>query len=162
MMRVLIDDSDPATYSYTDTRIEQILVVAAQYVQHEISFTTTYTIDIGTPDITPDPTVTATKDDPFTNFTVLKAACLTDWSTFRQKALISGVKARCGPVILETLKHMDGFKTLLEEGPCAAYEELKKDWQYGNVNVIKAILSPFVGNSFDPRSIHHTHIRRAW
>jgi hypothetical protein len=152
MLRVLINDTE-APQTYSDARLQQIIVVAGQYVQQEISFTTTYTIDIGTPDISPDPTVTATKDDEFTNFTVLKAACMTDWSTFRQKALLAGVRARCGPVLLETLKHLDGFSTLLEEGPCAAYEELKKDYQFGNTNVVRAILSPFRGNNFDPESL---------
>ena len=158
ILRVLISDID-VPQSYTSARLQQILVVGAQYVQQEISFSTTYTITIGTPAISPDPTLTASKDDAFTNLVVLKAACLTDWGEFRQKALVAGIKARCGPAILETLQHLDGFKTLIDKGPCAAYDELKTDYQFGNTNTVRAILSPFIGNNFDPRSLHNTHRR---
>ena len=59
------------------------------------------------------------------NLTVLKAACLADLSTYRTKAAMAGLKARCGPAVLETLEYTKGFKELLEFGPCKAYEELK-------------------------------------
>ncbi len=150
MLRILVNDMDD-TPVYSDSRMEQMLVVAAMYVNTEISFDYDYTINITTPDISPDPT--GNGDDAFTNFTVLKAACLTDQSTFRTKALAAGVKAKCGPAVLETLKHLDGFKQLLEVGPCAAYTELKKQWTFGNARLIYAILSPFTSNNFDPSSL---------
>ena len=56
ILRTIISDLDASSYS--DSRLQQILVVAAQYVQQEISFTTTYTVNIDSPDIAPDPTVT--------------------------------------------------------------------------------------------------------
>lgn len=156
IVRVLINDLDGSTY--TDARIEQLLVVAAQFVQQELDFDTTYTITIDTPDIDPDPTVTATKDDAFTNFVTLKAACIADVSTFRTKALLEGVKAVCGPAALSVVGNLKGFQTLLEKGPCAAYEELKQDYIFGNVNNIRAIFSPFVGNDFRPSDNINTNL----
>ncbi len=154
MLRVLVNDTE-ATQIYTDDRLKQILVVAAQYVDMEITFDNTYTITVGATaaasDISPDPV--SLDDDPFVNFVVLKAACITDLSTFRTKALMSGIKARCGPVVLETMKHMDGFKELLTLGPCAAYNTAKDNWVFGNGELVRAILSPFVSNDFDPRNL---------
>ena len=167
MLRVLISDLS-GTPTYSDERLEQMLVVSAQYVTLEITFATTYTITISSCTISPDPI--GLDDDAFANFVVLKAACLTDWSTFRTKALISGIKARCGPAILDTVKHLDGFKQLLEQGPCAAYTALKDNYVFGNAQLIKAVLSPFVSNDFDPRSLapglpgfigHARHDRRS-
>jgi hypothetical protein len=154
MLRVLINDlATPETY--TDERLQQVLVVAATYVQQEIEFNTTYTIDIGTPDISPDPTLTATKDDVFTNFTVLKAACIIDTSQLRTEALRAGVEARCGPAMVKILgDRLAGFKILLDEGACAAYQQLKLEYTIGNAQAVKAVLSPFVGNNFDPTALN--------
>jgi hypothetical protein len=154
MLRIVVNDiGDEPTYG--DGRMEQTLAVAAQYVKEEVGgFDYTYDIDINTPDIIPDPTVV--NDDAFSNMIVLKAACIIDQGTFRTKALQAGVKIKCGPAVLETLKTLDGFKQLLEFGPCAAYEEMKKQLAFGgagSASVVKAILSPFCGNNFDPRSL---------
>ena len=151
LFRVVVNDLDSDDYTYSDTRLQQTLVVASQYVNQEIDFTTnTYVINIDTPDISPDPTVTATKDDAFTNLTVLKAACLVDMGLLRTKAMASGIKARCGPAVLETMGHLAGFKELIESGPCAAYDRLKLEYTMGNAQACAAVFSPFVGNSFNP------------
>jgi len=151
MLRTLVNDVD-STPTYSDGRMEQIIVTAAQFVTLEVTFDNTYTIDIPAVSISPDPV--GVSDDPFINLVTLKAACITDLSTFRTKALQSGIKAKCGPATLETLKHLDGFKQLLEIGPCAAYETCKQNWVLGNGQLVRAIMSPFVSNSFDPRSLH--------
>lgn len=152
MLRVFINDFDPTEYLYTDSRLKQILVVSAHYVNQEINLSETYSINIISPNITPDPTETATQDDDFVNFVVLKSACLIDTSTFRQKALLAGLNAKCGPAQLDTSGHLDGFKILLEEGPCKAYELLKHEYNFGysGGGIIKAIMSPFVSNDFYP------------
>ncbi len=155
-LRVLVNDTE-ATQVYSDDRLRQILVVAAHYTQEEIDFSTAYTINIETIVISPDPV----SDKIFTNFCVLKAACITDQSTYRTKALISGIKAKCGPAMLETMSHVTGWKDLIDFGPCAAYDKLKKEYLFGNSIAGLAILSPFVSNTFDPRDTHrHTHNHR--
>jgi hypothetical protein len=42
---------------------------------------------------------------------------------------------------------------IIEEGPCAAYDELVSHWDVKEATAIRAVLSPFVGNKFDPRAI---------
>lgn len=151
MLRVIINDNDISNLVYSDDRMEEMLVVSARYVQQEIDLTNQYTISIKNLTIAPDPQDLS--DEAMINFMVLKAACLADWSTFRTKALMSGVEARCGPAVLRTLKHLDGFKELLTEGPCAAYKKIKDEHNFGNTDIIIAVLSPFVSNDFDPRNL---------
>ncbi len=152
MVRVLVNDTE-APEQYVDSRLEQIIVVAAEYVQQDINLSVVYDINVDVPDISPDPTLPASKDDVFTNFVVLRAACIVDHSTFRTEAFRSGIKARCGPALLETLDRLKGFNTLLNEGPCKAYAVLKKEHNFGNDSIIRAILSPFISNNFDSRSL---------
>ena len=92
IVRVWINDlSDTPTYS--DDRIKQLIVVAAQYVKREMNFNTVYTIDTLTQSISPDPTTLAAPDQDFIGFVALKAACLLDQSTFRTKAASEGIRA---------------------------------------------------------------------
>ena len=154
MLRTFINDIDSSNYTYTDSRLQQLLVIAAMYVKQEIDFDTTYTVDVAQVTISPDPVDTG--DDAFSNFVVLKAACLSDQGMYRSRALAAGLKARIGPAALDTVGHLAGFKELLTEGPCAAYVTLKKEWLFGNAYV-RAILGPFISNTFDPRSLSAYH-----
>ncbi len=159
MLRVLIDDNDPTNYGYTDDRLEEILVVAAKYVTEEVNNIGTYTVNVSSTSISPDPDDDA--DTTFINFMVLKAACLTDWSTYRQKALVAGVKAKCGPAVLETLQHLEGFRTLITKGPCESYTQLRQENNFNGTTAIRAVLSPFRGNNFDPSFLRDSYTRRS-
>ena len=159
MFRVLINDMT-STPTYTDQRLEQILAVAALYVVQDITFDNTYTISIIPVSISPDPV--EANDSAFMNFVILRAACIADQGLLRSKALISGLKARCGPAVLETMGHLDGFKELITIGPCAAYDKLKKSYIFGNAELIKAVLSPFVSNDFSPDSLNIGHSRDSY
>lgn len=152
MLRVLINDLGE-TPSYSDSRLQQLLVVAARYVLQDMDFDTSYTININVPNISPDPVGTTTRDDAFANFTVLKAACLSDQSLFRTKALLEGITARCGPATLSIAGHLPGFKELITQGPCAAYLVLKQQYYLGDARGVRAIMSPFTGNNFNPEDL---------
>ena len=153
-VRVIIDDLD-TPYDYADSRIKTLLIHAAQLVYQEVDFATTYTISTTAETISPDPTLSASKDDDFFNLIVLKAACIMDQGKYRTAIIQSGLKAKAGPASLDTTGYNKGFEDLLKSGftPCAAYEKARYDKMFGDGNVCKAILSPFVGNDFDPRSI---------
>lgn len=145
-LRVIINDLSE-TPTYSDGRLEQLLVVAAKFVNHDLQFDD-YTISISDCTISPDPS----NDDVYMNFIVLKAGCITDEGLLKTKAYSAGIVARCGPAMLDTVQHLAGFKELLQYGPCKAYTELKKQWLFnGNmVNVFRAVLGPFVSNDFRP------------
>lgn len=156
IVRVLINDlSDTPTYS--DERILQMVTVAAKHVQFDINLDHPYTIDVVNGTISPDPT--SDNDSIFIMLTSLKAACIADQSTLRTKAATEGIRAALGPAQLSVAGNLAGIKTIIEQGPCAAYDELTSHWDVKEATAIRAVLSPFVGNKFDPRSIRSNYSR---
>jgi hypothetical protein len=66
---------------------------------------------------------------------------------------MEGIKTKLGPAELDISGNLAGFKTLLEVGPCALYENLKQQYNIGNASILRAVLGPFVGNNFDPQML---------
>ncbi len=150
MLRYLINDLE-STPTYSDARLAQLLCVAAQYVKQDIQ-STTYTIDVPASTITPDPVEVA--DDAFINLTVLRAACFIDQSTLRAGAATAGLKAVLGPMSLDTssANSIQGYVEVLKNGACLAYKGMLQQYMFGNLDIVKAVLSPFTHNQFDPRN----------
>lgn len=145
--RVWINDlCDNPTYS--DARLLQLILVAAKYVKLEVNLKNDYTINLESSTITPDPT--SINDEDFVAFVALKSACMLDHSTFRTKAASEGIRAALGPASLSVGGNLAGYETILNQGPCSLYEQLKMDYESGNTDLFKAILGPFSGNQFDP------------
>lgn len=150
--RVWINDLD-ANPTYSDARIKQVVVVAALNVNREVSFTEDYDIDVVNETISPDPTLDASLDNDFTALVALKAACILDQSTYRTKAVNEGIKAGLASATLDTKGNLKGYLDLLNVGPCAMYAQLRQEFEIGNPNMVEAVLSPFVGNDFDPSQL---------
>lgn len=153
IIRVLINDLS-STPQYSDARLQQLAVVAAQYVQFDVNLDNKYTINIAYPSIIPDPTLDP-KDDIFISLVSLKASCLVDQSTFRTKTALEGIRAALGPASLSVGGNLAGYKTLLAEGPCSMYEQLTLRWDVSNASAVRAIFSPFIGNNFDPQNLNN-------
>lgn len=150
IVRTLVNDlSDNPTYS--DDRLLQVITVAAKYVQFDVSLDTVYDINVVVPAITPDPT--AANDSIFISLVSLKSACIIDQSVLRTKAAMEGIRAALGPANLSVAGSMAGIKMILDHGPCATYDELSSHWDVKEATAIRAVLSPFVGNKFDPTSL---------
>ena len=152
IVRNLINDlQDPVTY--TDERIQQLAVVASQYVLNDLNLSVTYVVDIINQTITPDPSDPESRDTDFIGFIALKSACILDQSTFRTKAALEGIKTALGSANLSISGNLAGYKMILDQdqGPCKLYEQLTLDHNIGNATAVSAVLSPFVGNNFDPR-----------
>jgi hypothetical protein len=149
IVRTLINDFDETKQAYSDERILQAVVVAGKYVQFDVNLDQKYTIDIANPAITPDPTLL--NDDIFISLVSLKTACIFDQSTLRTRAALEGIRASLGPASLSVGGSLLGLKLIIEQGPCAAYEELTSHWDVKEATAIRAVLSPFVGNKFDSR-----------
>jgi len=151
IVRTLVNDfSDP--YTYSDERIHQVIAVAGKYVQFDVVLDHFYKIDVS--DVTIDPDPTLDDDTIFIGLVCLKAACIIDQSTFRTKSALEGIRASLGPASLSVAGQSSAWRTMLELGPCAAYDELTSHWDVKEATAIRAVLSPFVGNKFDPRSIN--------
>ena len=72
MLRSIIGDLDKA--KFTDERIKQILVVGAYNVLNDADFSQTYTVDVASKSISPDPITE--NDTDFVTLTVYKSACI--------------------------------------------------------------------------------------
>ena len=153
LLRIIINDMDEANYEFSDNRLITTLLGAARYVEQEMMFDNDYVVSFGSQVITPDPADEG--DDAFINFMVLKAACMIDIGNARVAAMTAGLEAKCGPAVMKTLKQMEGFGTLLSQGSCATYEQLKKEYVFGNVEWARGILSPFSNKNFLPHL--HAH-----
>jgi hypothetical protein len=151
MIRTMLNDAGCGTTTYTNSRSEQLLITAAYFLPVDINFNSDYVVDVEQNTITPDPI--STSDGPeFINFMVLRAACMADEGSFRNAALLQGVKARCGPAILETNAYGQYLKDLLTKGPCKSYADLKDEYNfsYDGAKIIRAVMSPFASNDFYP------------
>ncbi len=142
VLRVLVNDMDsPQTYS--DDKLERVLVVAAFQVLLEATFSQDFVVSISNASILPDPTLGAGKDESFVNLFCLKSACIID----RGGAVAAAQRAisvRDGSSAVD-LRGVFGAKLqLLEKGWCAVYEDSKLDYQAGRSRVAgAAIVSPF-------------------
>lgn len=154
IVRTLINDLEEPQ-QYTDERLLQIISVAAKYVQFDVVLDHQYSVDVTTPNINPDPT--NDRDEIFISLVSLKSACIIDQSALRTRAVSEGIRAALGPAVLSVNNSLSGFLAILDKGPCAAYDELTSHWDVKEATAIRAILSPFVGNKFDPRSLFSTN-----
>ena len=127
IVRTLINDWDDQPV-YSDDRIIQVITVAAQYVQFDVVLDHVYSVNVTSPDISPDPTVD--RDEIFISLVALKASCIIDQSTLRTKAAMEGIRAALGPVSLSVGGSLEGLKIILDKGPCAVYEELTAHWDH--------------------------------
>jgi hypothetical protein len=147
IVRTLINDlTEP--YQFSDSRIQQVLTVSGKYVQFDVNLDHSYQIDVVNSSISPDPT--EDNDSVFISLVCLKAACIIDQSIYRTKAAMEGIRAALGPATLAISGQSSAWRTMLENGPCASYEELTSHWDVKEATAIAAILSPFAGNKFDP------------
>lgn len=139
MVRHLINDAS-STPTYSNTRLEQTIVVAAQLVNLDVVFDQTYTVNVVSVDITPDPT--DLPDNAFINLTVLKAACIILGSEARTYAL-SGVKVTDGP---STIDMTNVYKSIigLYKKLCDDYDKAIMGYVLGDGRSGAAVTGPMV------------------
>lgn len=126
LLRNLIGDvAYPPTYS--DDRLEKVLLTSAQFVAMEVPFTADYVSDIDNGTLTPDPTDrdADTRDDSFINLTVLKAACMISTSEARV-AVGQAISIRDGSSAISI--SADGRLRMWEKGFCSQYEKLRDEF----------------------------------
>ena len=76
VVRHLINDVDPTNYTFTTNRIETTILVAAQLIIMNVDFNNEYEINVEASTLSPDPSDSETKDNPFIALTCLRAACI--------------------------------------------------------------------------------------
>jgi hypothetical protein len=147
ILRHMISDlATPPTYS--DSRLIQLLAVAAQFVQEEVGqFQQSYSIDVVNSTITPDPTLTqdgvSVRDDSFMNLTMIKAACIIDGAAAR-------LAAQRSVIMRDADKQIDlhfvspAVLQVWQKGWCKNYEDTRFEYVAGNSGAAgTAIIGPF-------------------
>lgn len=144
IVRQLVDDvNEPQSFS--DDRLQSVLLVAAQYVTQDVDLTTTYTVDVDALSLSPDPTTSSPKDNVMINLMCLKAGCIIERAQYKEKARNGGILIKDGQSTIDTRGIAEQFKVILEKGLCKEYEQAKQDYQLGSVNPGRSILSPSSG-----------------
>jgi hypothetical protein len=142
ILRNIINDY-ATTPKYTDNRLQQLILVAAQLLQQDLDFTTSYIIDIQNSLLTPDPTITTstfTRDDAFINLVILRSACVLSMGEFRQAG--GGIIVRDMNLNIDTRKNLPGLQ-LSVKNFCDLYNQAKWEYQTGAGNVGEAVLGPY-------------------
>ena len=105
ILRELIGDSDASTYS--DFRLQAVLLSAGHLLLREVSFDNDYVINIGASSILPDPS--SPEDVSFINLLALRGAVLvtgSEWKSGASQAIV----IKDGPSTIDTSKGADALK----------------------------------------------------
>lgn len=140
ILRHLINDL-ASTPTFADSRLEEVILVSAQLIQNSLTFLNTYTIDVDSCTLTPDPT-TGTKDNGFINLVLLKSRCIIRESEYRSQATTSGFTVVDGPTRVSTEGSLKGYKDMWDQA-CKDYDKAKFDYAAGSLCPGEAILGPF-------------------
>jgi hypothetical protein len=146
MLRAMVDDLDDTSRKFTDDRLEQTLAVGAFQVLRELTFSTSYVVDVVKIKITPDPTdsVNGTNDESFVNLATLKAACIIDRGA-ASTAAGQAIAVKDGTSAIDLRGILDGrMKLLAKGGYCSVYKETKTEYQVNqSTSAGAAVMSPF-------------------
>ena len=141
IVRAIINDMD-IPYTYSDSKLEQLIVTSAQLLKREVDFEYTYTIDIEAVSISPDPL--SSSDDGFINIVSLKTACLVLGGEVKVAAA-NNFKVTDGGATIDSSVGYYAKKGLYDQ-LCEDLANAKIAYVMGNVNTIKAILTPYTVN----------------
>ena len=129
IVRALIDDTGT---TYTDNRLEDVILVAAHMISKEFILDTEYTIDLSDASISSDP------DTNFVNLVALKSSMII--LNAEAKALAtSAVRVKDGPSEIETGRGLNYLKALADNA-ANQYAVARTTLLAGNM---KAIMTPF-------------------
>lgn len=140
MVRYLVNDVDPASYKYSDSRIEKTVLVGAQFVSLELDFPNIYSIDFGNDTISPDPTIDPTKDNSFINLAALKTACIIIGSELKTEAA-NAISIKDGPSAID-LRGVASTLSVLYKDLCDKYTAMADDYKFTG-ETGQAILGPY-------------------
>ena len=157
IVRHLVNDLDSSDYTFTDSRLEEAVLVSAQLASLEIDFDNTYAIDVDSVSLSPDPT-SGNKDDSFINLVCLKTAQMLLGSELKTHSL-NAISLKDGPSALDLRGIVSGLKILFDDIN-KKYEEATTQYKLNGV-VGQAILGPYSPGSDSVARTHLSH-RSGW
>ena len=157
IVRHLVNDLDSSDYTFTDSRLEEAVLVSAQLASLEIDFDNTYAFDVDSVSLSPDPT-SGNKDDSFINLVCLKTAQMLLGSELKTHSL-NAISLKDGPSALDLRGIVSGLKILFDDIN-KKYEEATTQYKLNGV-VGQAILGPYSPGSDAVARTHLTN-RAGW
>jgi len=127
-----------AVPTYSDDSLEKMLVTAGVFVDVDAGFE--YTIDLSTPDITPDPS----SDQNFISLICLKARTLIADGEYRNAAR-TALSHRDGPASIDTRARADNLKQVAKDS-ADEYARALESYNFGDGSVGIGIVSPYNAN----------------
>lgn len=126
IVRHIVNDADEDSYTYTDEKIEKVILVAARQVISEVRFPNTYTVSVEGCSLSPDPTLDASLDNPFVHLVCIKAACIIIGGEFKKQSMnaISVTNSAYGNSSINMTGVATNLKSLHED-LCKKFEEAK-------------------------------------
>ena len=145
IVRHIIGDLDSDNYTFSDSRIEESILVAAQLIHNEMEFAINYDIEVDNGMLAPDPTTTpvapSNKDDDFIALCCLRSGLLLTNSLQRTYAL-KAFSIRDGASALDMRGIVAGLK-IVNDDLTKKYEAVKLSYETGKLGFGKSILSPY-------------------
>ena len=137
IVRHLVNDLDSSDYTFTDSRLEEAVLVSAQLASLEIDFDNTYAIDVDSVSLSPDPT-SGNKDDSFINLVCLKTAQMLLGSELKTHSL-NAISLKDGPSALD----LRGIVSVLKFCLMISIKNMKKPQLSTNSMVL--LVKPYLG-----------------
>jgi len=141
IVRHLIDDLDPTNYKYSDHRVETAILVSAQLTTMNVDFANSYTINVESCTLSPDPTDSDTRDNPFINLVSLRSACIIIGGEIRSESG-NAISIKDGPSAID-LRGVSATLTALYKDLCEKYDHLLLEYRAGNAVAGHAIIGPY-------------------
>ena len=141
IVRHLINELDSSAYVFSNDRVEETILVASQLVLHEMDFENTYSVDVDSSSLSPDPTSSSNKDDAFISLVCLKSAYILLGSEIKTHSLNS-ISLKDGPSSLDLRGIVQGLNILFSD-VVKRYDQAKLQYQLGGSIAGQAVLSPY-------------------
>ncbi len=153
MVRTLIDDLDSTSYTYSNERIEQTVLVSAQFVNSSADFQQTYVVDLSQFTLSPDPTLSTPPDNDYVNLISYKAACMILGSEVKASSAKS-VYVKDGPSTID-LRNTSGTLMNLFQDCSEKFNQMLMDYKAGKSIAGQSILGPNSPASWNYTSGHN-------
>lgn len=141
IVRHLIDDLDATKYRYSHSRVETAILVSAQLTVMNVDFANSYTINVESCALSPDPTDADTKDNPFVSLISLRAACIILGGEIRSESG-NAISIKDGPSAID-LRGVSQILTALYKDLSDRYDHSLLEYRAGNSIAGHAILGPY-------------------
>lgn len=144
IVRYLVNDVGSGVYS--DNRLQETIVIAAQLMVYDVNFDKDYTISVNNGTISPDPT-DETRDDAFINLAAMKASCIILQGEIGTKAN-QAFKITDGPSTIDTGQSVLFTQKRLDD-ICGKYEKYRKQYLLGTAKNSACVIGPYTNESVD-------------